>query len=220
MMILLSSCIEDGNSEKIHQEKIKGIVESYGFDLELIDSKRSSGLRVKDLYEFETVLKALKNQEINSAILNRIFDENGVNALGFVNTDFFESRSEAVANPENKKILCIHNWRNVYGRIGIGTAATYIDISFQTGTGSGLIENFNSTLGGLTFMTALGKNSFLNSQVASPSNGDRYSGIYTYSIKYVIFVEGIGDVWTSETKHVRIQVEACTGVVSYNLIEQ
>lgn len=203
----------------IHLEKIKEIIDKHGFDFELIDYNGSKGLQVKDLREFETVLMAIKNREIDSAILNRIFYENGINAIESVNADLFEIKSEVGASPNKNRILCIHNLQNFYGRLGIGSSLTYIDVSFQTGTGNGLIENFDATLGGLTFMTELGKNSFLNSQVAGGSNGYSYAGIYTYSIKYVVFIEGIGEVWTSETRHVRIRVEGCTGVVTYTSIE-
>ncbi|MCU0400421.1 MAG: hypothetical protein MUE75_05310 [Algoriphagus sp.] len=152
--------------------------------------------------------------------LNEILKRNFIDLSKFHSKSFFRIQNLKEFNSENKAILCLQNWRNVYGRLGLNNSLSYIDISFQVGTGTGRIENWNSTLGGLTFGFTLGKNNFMNDQVASPSNNYSYSGTYTYTINYVLFFEGIGEIWASDTKKVRVHVDACSGEVTYSVVEQ
>jgi hypothetical protein len=50
----------------------------------------------------------------------------------------------------SNKIECIQNAQSVYGRLNSGNPLVYIDVTFNIGSGSSLIENFQATLGGLT----------------------------------------------------------------------
>ena len=104
---------------------------------------------------------------------NKILTRNGLKEIPNLNLTSFEVlRVENKDLSSNNRIECIQNWSNIYGRIGIGYfGSRYIDIGFSVGTGSGLIENFFSSYEGLTFMTTLGKNHFINSGYATALNG-------------------------------------------------
>jgi hypothetical protein len=66
----------------------------------------------------------------------------------------------------------------------------------------------------------LEKNYFINSGYASALNGFTYSGIFHFSIRAIVYFEGIGEVFTIVNKKIQISVDACTGQVTYNLIEE
>lgn len=172
-----------------------------------------------NIKELETFLQFLRKKELDENILTEIFRNNLIDPSKFHFESYFRAKSVEKYSLENKAIQCLQNWRNVYGRFGINNSLSHIDVSFQVGTGSGRIESWDSTLGGLTFGVSLGKNNFMNDQVASPSNNYTYSGTYTYTLNYLLFFEGIGEIWTSDTYQVRVRVDACSGEVSYTLVQ-
>jgi hypothetical protein len=212
-----SSCVQNDQEFSSNEIQIQRILEKYNFQLDHIDRENNRGIKTSNLNEFEELIKFLKGIESDPNSINEILKANDIRALPFLNKNYFKL-SDLQKFPQDR-ITCIDSWRTVYARIGIRNSSTHIDLSFQTGTGSGLISNFDAVLGGLTFMTSLGKNNFLNTEAALSSNNYGYSGIYTYSIKYVLFIEGIGDIWTSETFQVRIRVDGCSGLVTYSNIE-
>ncbi|SDC70515.1 hypothetical protein SAMN04488104_100442 [Algoriphagus faecimaris] len=216
----LTSCVpfEDDIKEiSITESSVNEILKKYDFQLEDIRTNESSGIKIVSLAELESVIQVLKEKKLDETVLRNVLDRNNLESIPIIKSSEASFFIEDRLKTQEFKIRCLENWRNVYGRIGI-SSQTYIDISFQTGNGDGLISNFDASLGGLTFMTALGKNTFNNEQYASSSNNYQYSGIYTYSIRYVLFVEGVGDIWTSEIRNVRIRVDGCTGQVSYTEI--
>jgi len=214
---ILFSCLEKDEDFMSGEAEIKKVLELNNFQLDQIDRNTNDGLKVSNLSQFEQAIKLFKGETFDSLVIENILSQNNLERIPSFNKIKFEVINLNLDS--SQKILCVNNWRQVYGRIGVGSGATWIDVSFQTGTGTGLIEDFDAVLGGLTFMTGLGKNNFVNSQIAGVGNNYAYSGIYSFSIKYVLFVEGIGDVWTSETKRVRIRVDGCSGDVSYSFIE-
>lgn len=168
------------------------------------------------------MLKTLSGKGKERNHIDHILVRNGLEELPLLNFNTIEILGvESNDSSLRNRIQCLQNWRNVYGRIGIGggIGSTYIDFGFTTGTGSGLIENWNATLEGNTFMIALGKNDFRNDGLATPSNGSVYTGTYHFTIKVILFFEGVGEVMTYQNKKVQIRVEGCTGQVSYNFIE-
>jgi len=180
-------------------------------------------LRIKNLEELDLVLKAIKGKNASEYGLQDILVRNGITELPSVGFNSLEVyKNDIIPHSSQGKIQCIQNWRNVYGRIGIsgGFGPTYIDFGFTIGDGSGLIVNWNSTLEGNTFMISLGKNDFRNGGYASASNGYTYTGTYHFTIKLVLFLEGVGEIMTYENKKVDIRVEGCSGVVTYNIVEE
>jgi hypothetical protein len=202
--------------------KIQKMIEENGFEFEFTDSKTKNGIKVENLSELDDLLKVMIGKNKGQKSLNKILTRNGLKEIPNLNFTSFEVlRVENKYLSSNNRIECIQNWRNVYGRIGIGYfGSRYIDIGFSVGTGSGLIENFFSSYEGLTFMTTLGKNHFINSGYATALNGFTYSGIFHFSIRALVFFEGIGEVFTILNKKIQISVDACSGEVTYNLIEE
>ena len=202
--------------------KIQKMIEENGFEFEFIDSKTKQGIKVENLSELDDLLKVMSGENEGQESFNKILARNGLKEIPNLKFTSFEiSRVENKEFSSNNRIECIQNWRNVYGRIGIGYFSTsYIDFGFSVGTGSGLIENWNSSYEGFTFMSTLGKNHFINSGYASALNGFTYSGIFHFSIRAIVYFEGIGEVFTIVNKKIQISVDACTGQVTYNLIEE
>jgi hypothetical protein len=151
---IFNSCIEsDQESIKIESE-IKKILDDNNFTLDYIDRYGEKGIKVSNLIEFENLIIALNGKVYDPIAIDNILSQNNLEALPYLNLNY-----NSLSNKfrQNQRINCVDSWRTVYGRIGIGSSATYIDISFQTGTGSGEISNWDAALGGLTFMIVLGK---------------------------------------------------------------
>jgi hypothetical protein len=205
--------------------KIQKMIEERGFEFELIDSKTKEGIKVKNLSELNDLLKVMSGETKDQKSISKILTRNGLKEIpNLIFTSLEVLRVENKDLSSNNRIECIQNWRNVYGKIGVAsvfgpsTIITWIDFGFTVGTGSGLIENWNSTLEGFTVFHSLGKNDFRNNGYASPSNGNVYSGIYYFNIRVKIFFEGIGEVWTYQSQKVQILVDGCSGQVTYNWI--
>lgn len=216
----LSSCFEDEIQLKLDLAEIRETLESNNYELEKISPGGSEGIKILTINELEEVLRVFRGELYDSTLVDVVLARNNVESLPNFHSINFELLNHS-SIPEHR-INCVHNWRTVYGRIGIsgvGFGSTWIDVSWQTGTGTGYIENFDAVLGGLTFMTGLAKNNFVNTQIATADNNYAYSGIYTFSIRYLLYFEGIGEVWTGDTYKVRIRLDGCTGDVSYSFIE-
>ncbi|MHA7129520.1 hypothetical protein [Algoriphagus namhaensis] len=184
-VLILSSCLETEDEFIEVEAEIKQLLESKNFQLEKIDRKTNYGLKVSDIIEFEQAIKLFKGEDFDSLIMDRVLLQNDLEMIPSFNRIKFEVID--VESVIKEKILCLDNWRQVYGRIGVGSGPTWIDLSFQIGTGTGLIANFDAVLSGLTFMTGLGKNNFVNSQIASAGNNYSYSGIYSLFDKICSF---------------------------------
>lgn len=202
--------------------KIQKMIEENGFEFEFIDSKTKKGIKVENLSELDDLLKVMSGKNKGQKSFTKILTRNGLKEIPNLNFTSFEVlRVENKDLFSNNRIECIQNWRNIYGRIGIGYFGTsYIDFGFSVGTGSGLIENWFSSYEGFTFMSTLGKNHFINSGYATPLNGFTYTGIYHFSIRALVYFEGIGEVFTIVNKKIQISVDACSGQVTYSLIEE
>jgi hypothetical protein len=205
--------------------KIQKMIEERGFEFELIDSKTKEGIKVKNLSELNDLLKVMSGETKDQKFISKILTRNGLKEipnLKFTSLEVLRVENRNLSS--NNRIECIQNWRNVYGKIGVGSiggfSPSYISFGFSVGTGSGLIENWNSSYEGFTFMSTLGKNHFSNSGYSSPSNGYTYSGIFHFSIRAIVYFEGIGEVFTIVNKKVRVLVDGCSGQVTYDLIEE
>ena len=117
------------------------MIEDNGFEFEFIDSKTKEGIKVENLSELDDLLKVMSGKNKGQKSLNKILTRNGLKEIPNLNFTSFEVlRVENKYLSSNNRIECIQNWRNVYGRIGIGYfGSRYIDIGFSVGTGSGLI---------------------------------------------------------------------------------
>ena len=223
MVTLFSFACQSEKEIESDYQAIYAIFEENGFEVESINSKSKNGISVYNMNELETVLKFLKGKEVNQKLIDQIIGNNEIDQLPQLNfNDFFVYKIESPNFSEQNRVLCIHNWRNVNARIGIGGGfgSTFVDIGFSIGTGTGLIENFDASLEGFTFMLSMGKNHFRNDGFANPSNGYSYVGTYDFSVKVVLFFEGLGEIITFERKSVRIRVDGCTGGTTYSFIEE
>jgi hypothetical protein len=101
--------------------KIQKMIEENGFEFEFTDSKTKNGIKVENLSELDDLLKVMSGKNKGQKFLNKILTRNGLKEIPNLNFTSFEVlRVENKYLSSNNRIECIQNWRNVYGRIGIG----------------------------------------------------------------------------------------------------
>lgn len=133
----------------------------------------------------------------------------------FTEVNFKDSKSSSISSSD--KILCLHNPGSVYEKLNTGNPLVKLDVTFNYGSGNGLINNYDGSLSGVTAGVSLAKNT-LNQDSYPTLSGGTYGGILTFSIRYSIFFEGVGTIYTSEVVRYRIRVDGCNGAVTFNQI--
>lgn len=118
--------------------------------------------------------------------------------------------SESFQNLDYERILCVQNAHLVNARVGVGPFTT-LNINF--GVNNGSIHNLNSFLTGLTAFITLGPGSHVQDIVPTSVNNFTYGLQVSYTINYVFFLEGAGNIYTSEVRTLRIRVNGCSGAV-------
>lgn len=212
LFVFLFSCVENDNIDLT--QEVKKIVEINGMTFEKIEENEIKGFRVKNLNELDEFL-SLKSGEASLEIAKRLYENNGI----LLDEKAFlveEIAGKYISDDVDKtRILCLHNPGSVYQRLNTGNPLVGYDVSFGW-NGSGLVQNFNGTLGGVTLGVTLGKNTF-NQDTYPNSSQTNISGIIIFTLRYNIFVEGIGTVYTTEAVRYRVLV-TCYGQVSFSQI--
>lgn len=190
-------------------------VEAHGLEFISLNKNEAKGLKVKSLKEFEIYLMHISGKSAPSKEVLDLYKKNGYDlSLGNLTkkVDLQEDNSSSF-NPTDR-IFCLHNPGSVYAKLNTGNPLVKMEVTFQYGSGSGKIENYDGSLSGITAGVSLGKNT-LNQDTYPTSSGGSYSGILTFQIQYSIFFEGIGTIYTSESVRYRVRVEACNGIVTW-----
>lgn len=117
----------------------------------------------------------------------------------------------------SERVLCIHNPGSVYEKLNTGNPLVKLDVTFNYGSGNGLINNYDGYISGITAGISLGKNKFDQDSYPT-SSGGTYGGVITFTIKYNIFFEGLGTIYTSDVVRYRVRVDGCNGAVSFTQI--
>jgi hypothetical protein len=213
--LLLTSCLQNEENSNFEEQLIKNLVLKYKFNLEGIKKNVSEGFKVNDLNEFENYLKSISNHLYDFEDLKNLYFKNGIDLEKFLADDYSIDQVSEINLSSLDRIECIQNAQTVYGRLNSGNPLTYIDVTFNIGSGSGLIESFQATLGGLTLGVSLGRNNFQNSQTAGSNNNYIYSGIYTFTLVYSISYPNIGTVYVTEITKWQIRTDGCTGTTHW-----
>jgi len=214
----LFSCIDQ--EPLVGQIDLQERVEAFGLEFISLNKNESEGFKVETLVEFENYLMHISGKSGPVKEVLDLYKKNGyVISLDELTkkVNFTEGKSSNISSTE--RILCLHNPGSVYQKLNTGNPLVKMDVTFQYGSGSGEVENYNGTLSGVTAGVTLGKNTF-NQDSYPTSTGGTYGGVVTFTIKYSIFFEGIGTIYTSEAVRYRVRVDGCSGAVNwYQLAE-
>lgn len=210
MIILFSFACQSEKEIEPDYQAIYAIFEENGFEVDGINTSIEEGFRLQNTFELETYLKFVNEGIVDEITLESILKNNNIIASELSQ---FKNQTRILPKAKGAKIQCLHNPQSLYLRVNSGNPLARVDVTFQVGSGSGTFENFDATLGGITAGLSLGKNSFNQVGYANPSNNFTYTGIFYFSIRYSLFVEGIGTIYTTDVRQFRIRVNGCNGVV-------